>query len=147
MATAIIPLIDWRALDKQSWHKLILRWNQRKGFTKKIPRPIGTMTAYLSPNEERQMVKRRKAERKKQTPYVSNLSWEEVPQRLPYVFGCQEAMLPEVKRRVKHPDLNMVYVDAGFWDMTKAATSSVSGPSPRQLPSRTYSAQQAPRPV
>lgn len=124
MATVILTRQEWSALDKQGWNKLIRQWNRKKGFMKQIPQASVSRTSYMTEAEEQETLKRRQ---KRPVTHASHVSWTEVPQKLPYVFGETELHLQEACRkngqpyeaRVKDPDVSKVYVDADFMAMVK----------------------------
>lgn len=107
MSTKIFTLIEFHALDKALWSRaLIRRWNYRFGHIQKIP--VRSMSIPL--------LGEKKKRKKRQTSLIEtpHLSWDEVPTRLPYVFGRHPP-----KWVTKALDPTMVYVDEDFLFMVK----------------------------
>lgn len=122
IATRIYTIEEFRALDKSLWAGLFREWNRRKGTIKRIPKVAAVRTSAMSPKEARQVKKLRQT---KKIEYAYDLEWEEVPQHLPYVFGCY---------RPATLDPKMVYVDEDFLTLvehraTLRRTSHISAAS------------------
>lgn len=98
-----VPLDKWRAIDKTGWNELIKSWNRRMGHMKKVPQAsVMVSSAFLPPQDRRNEEKRRKKERRKDLFKAPQLTWTEVPQKLPY-----------------RKEGDTIYVEKTFTDMVK----------------------------